>query len=235
MSAETPTPRGRLFVLSGPSGVGKDAVLSLMKEMDGLNCRFATTATTRPIRRGERDGADYIFLTEAQFRALIESDGLLEWAEVYGNLYGVPKREVSEALARGENVLVKIDVQGAATVRRLYPDAVLIFLDPPDADALERRLRTRATESEAGPATQARRRPRRAARSGAVRPPRNQRRRRAAKGGGVGGGYYTREERGVRNEGCAGILAALISPRHSRESGNPDGCSQVRHPKSSTN
>ena len=148
MSAEKPPPRGRLFVLSGPSGVGKDAVLSLMKEMDGLNCRFATTATTRPIRRGERDGADYIFLTEAQFRALIESDGLLEWAEVYGNLYGVPKREVSEALARGENVLVKIDVQGAATVRRLYPDAVLIFLDPPDADALERRLRTRATESE---------------------------------------------------------------------------------------
>lgn len=148
MSAGKPTPRGRLFVLSGPSGVGKDAVLSLMKEMDGLNCRFATTATTRPIRRGERDGADYIFLTETQFRALIESDGLLEWAEVYGNLYGVPKREVSEALARGENVLVKIDVQGAATVRRLYPDAVLIFLDPPDADALERRLRTRATESE---------------------------------------------------------------------------------------
>ena len=148
MSAETPPPRGRLFVLSGPSGVGKDAVLSLMKEMDGLSCRFATTATTRPIRRGERDGADYIFLTEAQFRALIESDGLLEWAEVYGNLYGVPKREVSEALARGENVLVKIDVQGAATVRRLHPDAVLIFLDPPDADALERRLRTRATESE---------------------------------------------------------------------------------------
>ena len=148
MSAETPPPRGRLFVLSGPSGVGKDAVLSLMKEMDGVSCRFATTATTRPIRRGERDGADYIFLTEAQFRALIESDGLLEWAEVYGNLYGVPKREVSEALARGENVLVKIDVQGAATVRRLHPDAVLIFLDPPDADALERRLRTRATESE---------------------------------------------------------------------------------------
>ena len=147
-AAETPPPRGRLFVLSGPSGVGKDAVLSLMKEMDGVNCRFATTATTRPIRRGERDGADYIFLTEDQFRALIESDGLLEWAEVYGNLYGVPKREVSEALARGENVLVKIDVQGAATVRRLYPDAVLIFLDPPDADALERRLRTRATESE---------------------------------------------------------------------------------------
>ena len=146
-AAETP-PRGRLFVLSGPSGVGKDAVLSLMKEMDGLSCRFATTATTRPIRRGERDGVDYLFLTEDRFRALIESDGLLEWAEVYGNLYGVPKRQATDALARGENVLVKIDVQGAATVRRLFPDAVLIFLDPPDADALERRLRARATESE---------------------------------------------------------------------------------------
>lgn len=149
MSAAETAPRGRLFVLSGPSGVGKDAVLALMKEMDGLNCRFATTATTRPIRRGERDGVDYVFLTEDGFRALIESDGLLEWAEVYGNLYGVPKLQVTEALARGENALVKIDVQGAATVRRLFPDAVLIFLDPPDTDALERRLRARATESEA--------------------------------------------------------------------------------------
>ena len=149
MSAAETAPRGRLFVLSGPSGVGKDAVLALMKEMDGLNCRFATTATTRPIRRGERDGVDYVFLTEDRFRALIESDGLLEWAEVYGNLYGVPKLQVTEALARGENALVKIDVQGAATVRRLFPDAVLIFLDPPDAAALERRLRSRATESEA--------------------------------------------------------------------------------------
>ncbi len=140
---------GKLFVLSGPSGVGKDAVLSIMKEMDGLDCRFAVTATTRPMRRGERDGADYIFLSEAAFRALIESDGLLEWALVYGNYYGVPKRQVTDALGRGENVLLKIDVQGAATVRRMFPDAVLIFLDPPDADALVRRLRRRATESEA--------------------------------------------------------------------------------------
>ena len=139
---------GRLFVLSGPSGVGKDAVLSIMREMDGLDCRFAVTATTRPMRRGERDGVDYIFLSEADFRALIESDGLLEWALVYGNYYGVPKRQVTDALGRGEKVLLKIDVQGAATVRRMFPDAVLIFLDPPDADALERRLRTRATESE---------------------------------------------------------------------------------------
>lgn len=140
---------GKLFVLSGPSGVGKDAVLSIMREMDGLDCHFAITATTRPMRRGERDGADYIFLTESAFRALIESDGLLEWALVYGNYYGVPKRQVADALERGENVLLKIDVQGAATVRRMFPDAVLIFLDPPDADALERRLRARATESEA--------------------------------------------------------------------------------------
>ena len=139
---------GGLFVLSGPSGVGKDAVLSIMKEMDGLDCHFAVTATTRPIRRGERDGVDYIFMSEPDFRALIESDGLLEWARVYGNYYGVPKRQVSDALGRGERVLLKIDVQGAATVRRMFPDAVLIFLDPPDAAALERRLRTRATESE---------------------------------------------------------------------------------------
>ena len=139
------TPRGRLFVLSGPSGVGKDALLSRMKKRRG-DFHYTITATTRPIRPGERDGLDYLFMARDDFQRMIDEDGLLEWAEVYGNLYGVPKSQVTEALIRGCNVLVKVDVQGAATVRRLYPDSVLIFLEPPSMDSLDRRLMERGTE-----------------------------------------------------------------------------------------
>ena len=138
-------PGGRLFVLSGPSGVGKDAVLSRMKQM-GRDFHFTVTATTRPIRPGERDGIDYIFTSPDDFRRLIAEDGLLEWAEVYGNLYGVPRAQVTEALECGRNVLLKVNVQGAATVRKLYPESVLIFLEPPDMVSLDSRLRERGTE-----------------------------------------------------------------------------------------
>ena len=138
-------PSGRLFVLSGPSGVGKDALLSRMKQRRG-DLHYTVTATTRPIRPGERDGVDYIFMDRDDFERMIDEDGLLEWAEVYGNLYGVPKYQVTEALENGRNVLVKVDVQGAATVGRLYPDAVLIFLEPPSMDSLDRRLIERGTE-----------------------------------------------------------------------------------------
>ena len=136
---------GRLFVLSGPSGVGKDAVLSRMKRL-GRDFHFTVTATTRPIRPGERDGVDYVFMSRDDFRRLIADDGLLEWAEVYGNLYGVPKAQVTDALRRGQDVMLKVDVQGAATVRKLHPESVLIFLEPPDMDSLDRRLRERGTE-----------------------------------------------------------------------------------------
>ena len=138
--------RGRLFVLSGPSGVGKDAALSGIKEL-GRPYHFPVTATTRRIRPGERDGIDYIFLSDEQFKQLIAAGDLLEWAEVYGNLYGIPKSGVIEALERGECVIVKIDVQGAATVRRMLPDAVLIFLEPPGIGSLDTRLRLRNTDS----------------------------------------------------------------------------------------
>ena len=136
---------GRLFVLSGPSGVGKDAVLSRMRQLD-RPLHFTVTATTRPIRAGERDGVDYIFTSTSDFRRLIADGGLMEWAEVYGNLYGVPRAQVTNALQRGRNVLLKVDVQGAATVRRMYPESVLIFLEPPGMDSLDNRLRERATE-----------------------------------------------------------------------------------------
>ncbi len=138
-------PGGRLFVLSGPSGVGKDALLSRMRQL-GRDFHFTVTATTRPIRPGERDGVDYVFTSPHEFRRLIAENGLLEWAEVYGNLYGVPRTQVTNALERGQNVLLKVDVQGASTVRRLYPESVLIFLEPPDMESLDNRLRERGTE-----------------------------------------------------------------------------------------
>ena len=138
---------GRLFVLSGPSGVGKDAVLSRIKQ-SGRPYHFTITATTRRMRPGERDGVDYIFMTRETFERMIETGDLLEWAEVYGNMYGVPKSQVVEARQRGQDVIMKVDVQGAAAISCMMPDAVLIFLAPPDIPTLEKRLRIRNTESE---------------------------------------------------------------------------------------
>ena len=140
----TPTPI--LVVLSGPSGVGKDAVLARMRE-GAVPYHFTVTATTRAQRPGERDGVDYIFLTPPQFDQMVEQDGFLEWAHVYGNRYGVPKEQVRKALDQGKDVLLKADVQGAATMKRLAPEAVFIFLVAPSLEELERRLQDRKTES----------------------------------------------------------------------------------------
>jgi guanylate kinase len=139
-----PTPL--LLVLSGPSGVGKDAVLSRMRQPDAPY-HFTVTATTRKIRVDEVDGADYIFLSEREFRRMIDGDELLEWAEVHGNLYGIPRAQVAEALERGLDVILKIDVQGAATIKRLAPGAVLVFLVAPSMEELARRLGRRMTET----------------------------------------------------------------------------------------
>ena len=138
--------RPLLVVLTGPSGVGKDAVLSRMREL-GKPYHFTVTATTRPQRRTERDGVDYIFVSKEVFHQMVERGELLEWAEVYGNLYGVPKAQVAEAFNRGDDVIIKADVQGAATIKKLAPDAVFIFLAPSDVDELARRLSERMTES----------------------------------------------------------------------------------------
>ena len=135
-----------LVVISGPSGVGKDAVLARMKEL-GLPFHYTVTMTTRPMRPGERDGVDYIFVDEATFRRLKAEGGLLEWAQVYGYLYGVPREQVRQALDRGQDVVVKVDVQGAENIRRLAPQALFIFLAPPSMEELARRLSERMTES----------------------------------------------------------------------------------------
>ncbi len=146
MRAWLGVPPPLLVVLSGPSGVGKDAVMARMKER-GVAMHYTVTATTRPRRPNEVDGQDYYFLSTPEFQRLIAEDELLEWALVYGDYKGVPKQQVREALQAGRDVVMRIDVQGAATVRRLAPEALLIFLSPPSIEALAARLFRRRTES----------------------------------------------------------------------------------------
>jgi guanylate kinase len=137
-----------LVVLSGPSGAGKDAVLSRMREL-GLLFHYTVTATTRPKRAGEKEGTDYCFLPEAEFQRMLQGGALLESAKVYSHWYGVPKQQVKQALDEGKDVILKSDVQGAATIRKLLPEAVLIFLTLPGIEDYEQRLRQRKTESDA--------------------------------------------------------------------------------------
>ena len=136
-----------VFVLSGPSGVGKDAILNKLR-LNGAPLHFTVTATTRQIRENEKDGVDYIFLSKQTFEEMLSRGEFLEHAEVYGNFYGVPKQQIREALQMGKDVVAKIDVQGAATIKRLAPQVVMVFVVPPSMHELERRLRWRLTESE---------------------------------------------------------------------------------------
>jgi guanylate kinase len=115
-------------------------------ERRGHHFHRVITCTTRAPREGERDGVDYYFVSDAEFDALIARDGLLEHAEVYGRRYGVPRAQVEERLAAGDDVVVRTDVQGAASIRRLMPDAVLIFLAPPSLEDLEKRLQERGAD-----------------------------------------------------------------------------------------
>lgn len=134
-----------LIVLSGPSGVGKDAALNALKLLD-RPWHFVVTATTRPQRPGEQDGIDYIFLETAAFLEMKEQDELLECAQVYGNWYGVPRSQVSQGLKEGKDVILKVDVQGADTVRKLATEALFIFMVPGSFDELRDRLTQRMTE-----------------------------------------------------------------------------------------
>ncbi|NIS80546.1 MAG: guanylate kinase [Anaerolineales bacterium] len=138
-----------LIVISGPSGVGKDTVIQRMKEL-GLPFHFVVTATTRPQRDDEVDGVDYFFLTHDEFAEMIEQEEMLEYAIVYNDYKGIPKRQVREALESGKDVVMRLDVQGAETIRQLYPDALLIFLSTRTEEELIRRLHTRQTETPEG-------------------------------------------------------------------------------------
>ncbi|WP_322823035.1 guanylate kinase [Chloroflexus sp.] len=141
-------PQPLLVVISGPSGVGKDSILMRMREL-GFPFHFVVTANSRPQRPGEIDGVDYHFVTTERFREMIENDELLEWAEVYGQYKGIPKFEIRQAMASGRDVILRINVDGAATIKRLAPEAVFIFLAPASLDELRHRLLLRRTESPA--------------------------------------------------------------------------------------
>lgn len=139
-----------LIVISGPSGVGKDTVIQRMKERR-LPFHFVVTATTRPARPGEVHGRDYFFVSSDQFAEMIEKDELLEYAIVYNDYKGIPKQQVREALASGQDVIMRVDVQGAARVRKLTADgAALVFLTTTSEDELVQRLRARKSETPEG-------------------------------------------------------------------------------------
>jgi guanylate kinase len=142
-----PVPSPLLIVISGPSGVGKDVTLQRMKELGYPFC-FVVTTTDRLPRPGEVDGVDYFFVNTAEFERMIQNDELLEYAIVYEQYKGVSKAQVRRALASGQDVVMRLDVQGAATIRQLVPEAVLVFLSCESEAELVARLTARRTESE---------------------------------------------------------------------------------------
>ena len=138
-----------LIVISGPSGVGKDTIAQLLMENEG-SFYFVVTATTRPARAGEVNGQDYFFVSHDEFARMIEGDELLEYAVVYNDYKGVPKQQIRDALESGRDVIMRLDVQGAATIRSLVPEATLIFLTAESEQAMIKRLRERKSETAEG-------------------------------------------------------------------------------------
>jgi len=145
-SFEIRKPDPLLIVISGPSGVGKDSVVQRMIER-GFPFHFVVTATTREKRDNETNGQDYWFVSKDEFARMIEENELFEYAIVYGDYKGIPKFEVRGALASGQDVIMRVDVQGAESVRKLAPEALLIFITCENEEELERRLRERKTET----------------------------------------------------------------------------------------
>ncbi|HEY8419414.1 MAG TPA: guanylate kinase [Clostridia bacterium] len=139
--------KGLLIVLSGPSGVGKGTVNKRVREILP-NLKKSVSVTTRPQRPNEIDGVHYHFITKEKFDELVQTDGLLEYAQVYQNFYGTPKKPVLEALEKGEDMIFEIDIQGARSIKKSYNDCVRIFISPPSIDELNNRLNLRGTETE---------------------------------------------------------------------------------------
>lgn len=139
--------RGLLIIVTGPSAVGKGAICRALLRRDA-GVRFSVSMTTRPPRPGERDGVEYFFVSREEFERRVQAGDLLEWAEVYGNYYGTPRRPVEEAIASGQDIILDIDIAGATAVRRRYPDALSVFVLPPSMRELEVRMRRRASETE---------------------------------------------------------------------------------------
>lgn len=138
--------RGRLVVVSGPSGVGKGTVLKHVLENEDYV--YSVSATTRKAREGEKDGENYFFISRDKFENMIENDELVEYAEYNGNYYGTPKFFVEQMLDQGKNVILEIEVNGAQQIKKKMPQSVFVFVAPESKDVLEQRLRSRATEPE---------------------------------------------------------------------------------------
>ena len=147
MSSATPSSSGRLTVLTGPSGVGKGTLVKLLL-LRHPQIWLSVSATTRAPRQGEQEGISYFFLSRQAFEQRVADAGLLEWAEFAGNLYGTPRQPVEQQLAQGRPVLLEIELEGARQVRRSFPQAFAVFLEPPSFEELERRIRGRGTDSE---------------------------------------------------------------------------------------
>lgn len=141
-----PKPKGQLYVVTGPSGAGKDSVIGTVKDM-GVQFGQVVTSSTRPMRVTESEGNPYYFIDEPTFRAKIDQHDMIEWAEVYGHLYGCTKSEVEQKLQANEIVIVKVDPQGARSYKKMVPEAVTIFIMPPSYEYLEKRLVNRETDS----------------------------------------------------------------------------------------
>lgn len=141
------TVRGRIFVISSPSGGGKSSLISrVLKSVAGLT--LATSHTSRPPRKGERDGREYHFVSHADFLGMRGKGEFVEWVRLHGHLYGTSRKELDALLKDGKDILLDIDIRGAASVADIYPDAISVFILPPSLEVLEERLRKRGSEDE---------------------------------------------------------------------------------------
>ncbi|GEM83295.1 MAG: guanylate kinase [Meiothermus sp.] len=138
-------PRGNLFVMTGASGVGKGTIRGRLLEYHRMY--YSISMTTRPPRVGERNGVDYYFVSKAEFESKIAQNGFLEWAQYVEDYYGTPREPVEEALSKGQDVILEIEVQGALQVKQAMPEAILVFIIPPSLSELRRRLLVRGTDS----------------------------------------------------------------------------------------
>jgi guanylate kinase len=139
--------RGRIIVLSGPSGVGKTTICyRILSERSDV--RYSVSATSRPKRTVEKNGREYVFLSEPEFKQWISQDRFVEYAEVYGNFYGTPRKSLEDGLAAGHHILLDVDVQGARGLMNLYPDGIFFYIIPPDIAELERRMKKSDTDKD---------------------------------------------------------------------------------------
>ena len=136
----------KVFLISGPSGVGKDTVIDILKKKY-TNFHYVTTAVTRKPRSNEKEGIKYFFLNNKEFTNLIDNDELLEWSKVYKNYYGVPKDEVYKPLSEGKNVILQVDVQGAKKIKKILPKIIMIFIKPESLDSIKNHLLSRNKNS----------------------------------------------------------------------------------------